>query len=79
MSEENTAPASPLNANADPFSPENIGILHFVTLSRIYDVLMADLGERNPEVMNRIFEVHASGGLVGPPPDFSGVFLSAEE
>lgn len=85
MSEDTTGPVEeqgdPLEnkAPADPFSPENIGILHFVVLSRIYDVLMLDLESRNGPLAEKILEVHARGDLMGLPPDFSGTFMSGRE
>lgn len=63
----------------DPFSQENIGILHFVVLSRIYDVLMLDLQSKNPVLAEKILNTHSQGDLMGPPPDFSGIFKSGEE
>lgn len=65
------------NAGAeDPFSDENIKILNFITLARIYDVLMAQLTESNPEAANAILELHRTGKLLGPPPGFDGTFLT---
>lgn len=67
--DETTAPE-------DPFSEENIKILHFITLARIYDVLMAMLTETSPETAKKILDLHASGKLLGPPPNMSGEFLT---
>ena len=66
-----------VDLSADPFSPENIGVLHFITLARIYDVLMADLTNSDPEAAKRILKLHAEGKLMGPPPNMTGEFLTA--
>lgn len=60
----------------DPFSPENIGILQFIMLSRIYDLLMLDLDMRNPEAAKKVLEIHRRGALMGVPPVLNGEFLS---
>lgn len=62
----------------DPFAPENIGILQFIMLSRIYDLLMVDLNERRPEVANQILEMHRRGAIFGPAPVLSGQFLASD-
>lgn len=62
----------------DPFSPENIGILQFIMLARIYDLLMLDLNDRKPEVANRVLEAHRKGAILGSAPVLSGEFLSDE-
>lgn len=69
---ENTAP----DGSDDPFSTENIGIVHFIMLSRIYDVLMADLNLKNPETANQILDLHSKGEFLGAVPTMSGVFLT---
>lgn len=65
--------------NEDPFAPENIGVLQFIMLGRIYDVLMADLQIKKPEVAEMIAEAHSKGFLIGVPPIFNGQFLSGED
>ena len=62
----------------DPFSPENIGVVHFIQLGRIYDVLMALLTETNAEAAKSLLEMHATGALVGGQPFFNGKFVSDE-
>lgn len=62
----------------DPYAPENIGVLHFVTQHRIYDVLMALLTEKNPELAQNVLEMHSKGLLIGPQPFFDGTFIANE-
>lgn len=62
----------------DPFAPENIGIVQFIMLGRIYDALMALLREANPEVATDLLEMHMQGNLMGPQPMFNGVFITDE-
>jgi hypothetical protein len=71
---EDTAPEQ-----QDPFSPENIGILQFIMLARIYDLLMIDLNERRPEVANRVLDAHRKGAILGSAPVLSGQFLASED
>lgn len=63
------------NLADDPFSPENVQVLQYITLARIYDVLMASLTLENPETANQILELHRVGKLLGPPPGFTGEFM----
>lgn len=63
----------------DPFAPENIGILQFIMLSRIYDLLMVDLNERRPEVAAQILELHRKGAILGTAPVLSGQFLANDD
>lgn len=72
MVEENTARTD------DPFAPENIGILQFIMLARIYDLLMIDLNESRPEVANKVLEAHRRGAILGSAPVLSGQFLQSE-
>lgn len=60
----------------DPFSKENIDIVQFITLARIYDVLLALLQEADADVAGRLLEIHSMGGLMGPSPKFSGAFIT---
>lgn len=65
-----------IDISADPFSPENIQILQYITLARIYDVLVTNLTKTDPEAANQILELHRTGKLLGPPPGFDGTFLT---
>lgn len=62
----------------NPFSPENVQILQFITLARIYDVLMVQLQANNPEIAAQVLEHHKAGTLLGPQPILNGTFLSDE-
>lgn len=73
MSEKPTGPES---EEQNPFSPENIGVVHFIMQARIYDALMAVLAHLNPEVSDKLLEAHLRGDLVGPEPRFSGMFVA---
>lgn len=66
-----------LAAAADPFAPNNVQILQFIMLNRIYDVLMADLTARNPEIGKQVVDLHREGKLLGTPPNMTGEFLAA--
>lgn len=61
---------------ADPFSPANLPVVHFIVQARIYDVLMALLTHLNPEVARDLLEVHATGDFMGPSPAMSGKFIT---
>lgn len=60
----------------NPFAPENIGIVQFIMLARIYDLLMVSLNEANPEVANKVLEAHRKGTILGTAPVLSGEFAS---
>ena len=62
----------------DPFAPENIGVIQFIMLARIYDLLMIDLNARNPEVANKVVEAHRKGAILGTAPVLSGEFLESD-
>lgn len=62
----------------DPFSPDNVQILQYITLARIYDVLMVNLQASNPEIAAQLLEHHRQGTIVGPQPILNGKFLSDE-
>lgn len=47
---------------------ENVEIVNFITLTRIYDVLIAMLDEINQEKARKIVALHAEGQLLAPPP-----------
>ena len=51
---------------------DNLGIVTYITLSRIYDVLclIADGVGKGEEVLAMI-EAHRNGELLGPPPAFN--------
>lgn len=63
----------------DPFSPENIGVIQFIMLARIYDLLMLDLADRRPEAAAKVSEAHHKGSLLGVVPVMNGQFLRSEE
>lgn len=63
----------------DPFAPQNIPVVTFIMLSRIYDVLLADLETRDPSAVSEILAAHARGDLLGVPPILSGRFLAQEQ
>lgn len=49
-----------------------------LTLMRIYDILLLELTMKNQEAANKIIEAHLGGSLVGPVPNFNGVFITNE-
>lgn len=61
---------------ADPFSPENLPILQFITTARILDVLMTLLTEKNPEAAEQLLNLHAEGNLIYTAPAFNGQFIA---
>lgn len=63
----------------NPLSPENVGTIQFIMLARIYDLLMIDLNERNPEVANRVAKLHQAGTILGPAPVLNGDFVFSRE
>lgn len=60
----------------DPFAPGNVEVLQYITLARIYDVLMVQLQASNPEIAAQVLEHHKAGTLLGPQPVLNGTFLS---
>lgn len=64
--------------DADAFSPENIGVVQFIVLSRILDTLYALHQVQDPEKHVELLEAHAQGLLLGPSPTFQGLFLTDE-
>ena len=42
-----------------------------ITLCRIYDVMLADLTNRNPPLGRQVAETHEEGGLIGAPPSLN--------
>lgn len=75
---ENSTEQVDINSEEEynPFSPENVQILQFITLARIYDVLMVNLQTSNPEAAAQVLEHHKAGTLLGPQPILNGRFLS---
>jgi len=63
----------------DPFSPENVGTLQFITLARIYDVLLVQLQLDHPEAAQQLLKHHAEGSLLGPQPFLNGRFIFDED
>jgi hypothetical protein len=64
--------------DTDAFSPENIGVVQFIVLSRILDTLYALHQVQDPEKHVELLEAHAQGLLLGPSPTFQGLFLTDE-
>jgi hypothetical protein len=64
--------------DADAFSPDNIGVVQFIVLSRILDTLYALHRVQDPEGHVELLEAHAQGLLLGPSPSFQGTFLTDE-
>ena len=52
----------------DPLSPEYAPGLSLVVLMRIYEVQLAILREANPEVAERLLNLHAEGRISTPMP-----------
>lgn len=63
----------------DPFAEENIGVVTFIMLARIYDVLLADLETRDEGAVKEILSAHSKGHLLSVPPILSGRFLAQEQ
>lgn len=47
---------------------EEIKVAQFITLLRIYDVLMAMYTEQNPEGSDELLKLHKEGNLLGSSP-----------
>lgn len=62
----------------DAFSPDNIGVVQFIVLSRILDTLYALHNHFEPGSHLELLEAHAQGLLLGPAPTFQGMFLTDE-
>lgn len=62
--------------NDDAFSEENLRVVNFILLGRIYDVLMGLLTEANSSAAADLLELHAGGSLLGPSPSFNGAFIT---
>lgn len=58
----------------DPFAPENIPVLQFVTLQRIYDALMLNNVLQDFDATKKLHELHAQGKLLGTSPNWDGIF-----
>ena len=79
MSEQPTTETpSDATTNGDAFSPDNIGVVHFIVQARILDTLYAILAHHNPDGHRDLLEAHAQGLLLGPSPLFAGQFLTDE-
>lgn len=63
---------------ADAFAPDNIGVVHFIVLSRILDTLYALHNLQDPKGHLELLEAHSKGLLLGPSPEFQGLFLTDE-
>jgi hypothetical protein len=55
--------------NYDPFGKDVTQAL-LITNMKIYDVLMALLGETNPSVADKLDELHTGGRIMGLSPMF---------
>ena len=77
--EEIFAPGDEHTAANDGLAAENIGVVTFIQLSRIYDVLLAILADSNEEMHLELLQAHAAGLLLGPSPVFQGRFLTDEQ
>lgn len=55
-------------------NPDDLSLATFVVLSRIYDVLMADLTIKNSDMARKVLEAHLAGKLLGAAPQFDGDF-----
>lgn len=78
---ENEVEAFDANAQGeafDAFAPENIGVVNFIQLGRIYDTLMAILQNLSPEDAEILLKTHFEGSLMGPSPRFNGNFVTDE-
>lgn len=58
----------------DPFSPQNIPVLSFITLQRIYDALMLSNVLKDFDATKKLHELHAQGKLLGTSPNWDGIF-----
>lgn len=60
----------------DPLSEENLPIINFIQMGRLYDVGMAILTKMDKEAANDLMHLHSEGSLIGFSPSFNGQFLS---
>lgn len=44
--------------------------IQLIVLMRIYDILMSDFILNNPEEGSKLYELHAAGGFLNPPPAY---------
>lgn len=63
-------------ASVDPFEGNPAAGLNFIMLSRIYDVLMAQLRVSSPDTARDLLASHMSGLLLGPTPWMNGQFVT---
>lgn len=68
----------PTDDDFDPFAPENIPVLQFISLQRIYDALMLSNVLADFDATKRLHELHASGKLLGTSPNWDGIFAGDE-
>lgn len=47
---------------------ENLELVTFIQLTRVYDVLMALLTEQNPEKAQALHDLHERGDFITSPP-----------
>lgn len=62
----------------DPLSPGAAPGINLVISLRIYDVLMAILGELNEDARTALNQAHSEGLLLGSVPAYLGRFLTDE-
>lgn len=60
----------------DPLSDENLPIINFIQMGRLYDVGMAILTKMDKAAAEDLMQLHQEGNLVGFSPSFNGQFLS---
>lgn len=69
-------------SQTEPTGPEGTDVpfeqLNFIMLSRIYDVLMAQLAKDHPETHRDLLAAHMSGLILGTEPWMNGQFVTDE-
>lgn len=68
----------PEDEDFDPFAPENIPVLSFIALQRIYDALMLNNVLQDFDATKKLHELHAQGKLLGTSPNWDGIFMGSE-
>ena len=51
---------------------ENLAVVNYITMTRIYDALIVLLRNINPEEAKALVEAHEKGILLAPPPSYIG-------
>jgi len=74
MSEPTEYAGDPESEEFDPFAPENIPVLQFITLQRIYDALMLNNVFQDFDATKKLHELHSNGKLLGTSPNWDGIF-----